>query len=233
MALTDLLGSALRGAALGLAMYVAGCGGENINQRLCQSNYDCQVPSMCGVDGYCEDSNGGEEGNSNGACGNSPLVGKYLWMVDDCGMGTIDPLNISCQGILVAANGERGDIDYSGLTLRIGTDDSGLLLRAGRKMGGSSVTLELLRMVTESDLPPPSTVNSDRCGPHNYNLNLYQCFLSHSQQLYLTFTPEIGKSCPGFPIFFEVKDEPWPGLDACIKTLSNEAWYTECSSQEN
>ena len=53
-------------------MYVAGCEGENINRRLCQSDYDCQVPSMCGVDGYCvvpgEGSNDSGEYTCRDAC---------------------------------------------------------------------------------------------------------------------------------------------------------------------
>ena len=67
MALTDLLGSALRGAALGLAMYVSSCGGPSPSMG-CQRDTDCYAPRVC-VQGYCEDRNGGGEGESEG---NSP-----------------------------------------------------------------------------------------------------------------------------------------------------------------
>lgn len=70
MTLTDLLGSALRGAALGLALYVTGCGGSGDSKRLCQSDYDCQEPSTCGSDGYCVVPGEREREGEDGLCAN-------------------------------------------------------------------------------------------------------------------------------------------------------------------
>ena len=98
MTLTDLIRNTIRGTALGLVMYVTGCGGESVNRRLCQSDYDCQAPSTCGSEGYCEVP-GESEGEGSpcenycdglmGCCereGNSfsDLCENYSRCIDDC-----------------------------------------------------------------------------------------------------------------------------------------------------
>ena len=208
MALTDLLGSALRGAALGLAMYVAGCGNDSEKEG-CQDDYDCREPRVC-VQGYCEGGNGDNDGN--GSCGNSPLVGKYLWLVDNCQGGSVRPFDTSCQGTLELVDGKRVDIEYSGTTLRLG-----------------SQRIELRRMITESDLSP-----DDVCGSFNSDFSRYQCALSQDKQLYLAFTSENEKRClEDYSTLFKIEDEPWPGRASCLQIITDEAWFTECFSQEN
>ncbi len=94
MALTDLLGSALRGTALGLAMYVSSCGGPSPSMG-CQRDTDCYAPRVC-VEGECQDSyedtnNDNDDSNSRGKdnnCNPRASKGCYLGEVyweDSCG----------------------------------------------------------------------------------------------------------------------------------------------------
>ena len=91
MSLTDLLQKTLRSTALGLALYLSGCGGSSSSG--CQTDYDCREPRVC-RQGECVDSNEGEgeaeaEGASIGNSNNSGndsynslqnLTGKIVFM---------------------------------------------------------------------------------------------------------------------------------------------------------
>ena len=68
MTLTDLIGKAVRGTALGLALYVSGCTPAVPDDRDgCNDDYDCREPRVC-VQGYCEGSEGESEGESEDLC---------------------------------------------------------------------------------------------------------------------------------------------------------------------
>ena len=225
MALTDLLGSALRGAALGLAMYVSSCGGSSPSMG-CQRDTDCYAPRVC-MEGYCEDRNGGGEENNNGnsTCGNSPLVGKYLWGVDDCQGGTIHPFDTSCHGTLEVddpAGTFDVDIEYHGTTLYLSSNHINI--------NNGHQTIELRRTLTESDLVDNGRPGSDCGGLSDLSqLNFYQCLLSQVQRFYVAFTAENGKQCLEYVSLFEIRDEPWPGTARCREILPDET-PAECSA---
>ena len=48
-----------------------------------------------------ESANGDNSGSSSGSCGNSPFVGRYLWAMEGCEIGTTTPISPStCQARL-------------------------------------------------------------------------------------------------------------------------------------
>ena len=88
MTLTDLVSKALRTSALGLALYISGCGGSSSSG--CQTDYDCREPRVC-RQGECIDPNEGEgEAEAEG-----DTVPWYEGMCDDIAATSCED---TCQG---------------------------------------------------------------------------------------------------------------------------------------
>ena len=202
--LERILSSALLAAALS-------CGSEapapvysgQAQSTPCRADTDCKQDRVC-TEGYCKDGTGMPgDGNTQGLCGNSPLVGKYLWVLS-CNAGTETPLGEDCTGILKVCDECGNDIyhfTYDNLTLQsVGRD--------GRE------GTELKRSFTKADLG-----DDHECGIGNQNVfDKYQCALSMRSNMYVQITAE-GKVCLEPDTIYLVQDAPWLGKDQCRRQL--------------
>lgn len=168
----------------------------------CKTNKDCLPDGEC-KGGYCVIDGESSPIGADGPCGDSPMVGKYLWHYSSCESGmvtAVDSLSCEAQWCPGWEDGSCSSDEYITITV----DGTTLSLENEE---GVPIEFTLTREFTfdEAD-PDPGNEGDDYSGRYQF----YQCLIEADSQVWVR-VGEDGKIGLLDNLWF-VTDQPYPGV---------------------
>ena len=159
----------------------------------------------------------GDDTARAGGCGNSSLTGKYVWNMENCETGMVQPFRPDCTGVFVGNSWRETSFTYQGSTLTIdfgqGMKSVDLLSFAGYRVS----QVASFEICYENYY---TSIDELTCGEVEWEWRKQHlsCMVSRLVEGDYMFLALEGEICP--QRIFLLSAQPWPAIDTCRESVA-------------